>query len=110
MRTSDVMGFTKKGYAIIFKTLYFWGGDFKMADVNYIGKASKYDIYNEEGLLIIPKFTKITAENIERLKQHHIKLSIEDLIETDITLYHDMVNETVNETRKIFDKVRQSMQ
>jgi len=75
-----------------------------------IGKACNFDIYNDNGLLLLPKYTKITNEHIEWLDQHQIKLTDDDVINIDTNDYYQIVNDAVEESKDVFDEVRHTMQ
>lgn len=75
-----------------------------------IGKASNFDIYNDNGLLLLPKYTKITSEHIEWLEQHQIKLTADDVSDIDTNDYFQRVNHAVEKSKEVFDEVRHTMQ
>jgi len=75
-----------------------------------IGKVCNFDIYNDNGLLLLPKYTKITYEHIEWLERHNITLSSEDVMIFDKPYYHKIVDEAVNESKAVFTEVRHTLQ
>lgn len=81
-----------------------------MGVTELIGKASKFDIYNDSGLLLLPKFTKITDENIVWLEQHNVQLTVDDVIDIDMNCYNKRVDHAVTESQEVFDEVRHTMQ
>src|SRR5690625_3615642 len=80
-----------------------------MSKDKIIGKASSYDIYNENGILLLPRYSKLTEDKIEWLEQHNIFLTAADVINFDTPYYHKVVDEAVSGSKEVFDAVRRSL-
>jgi len=80
-----------------------------MSRAEIIGKATSYDIFNENGILLLPRYSKLNQDKIDWLEQHKIFLTVDDVINFDTPYYHKVVDEAVSGSKKVFDEVRRSL-
>lgn len=72
-----------------------------------IDQVNKHEIYNKQGVLLLPKYVKLTKERIEWLMQHDIELTDDDVTTFDQEKYEKVIDDAVDESKEIFEEVRE---
>lgn len=74
-----------------------------------IGKVTSRDVFNLQGMLLIPRGTKISEEHLELLIKHQIELEPDDVMEisepSSNQVSHE-IDETMQQVGEYFDAIR----